>query len=95
MCIGTPSEIRGRAAGMSHIDIRLAQPLPADVKPPVAAAVSADRFSLTATAPQATRVLVQLVRWIDDAGLVAEDIQMRRPTLEDVYIEITGKRLRE
>jgi len=35
------------------------------------------------------------VKWIDQNGLDLEDIHLKRPTLEDVFIELTGKRLRE
>ena len=95
ICTGTPAEICARTAGRSHIEICLEQPLPYAADPPVPVVVSPDRLSLTATPTGATRTLVELVRWIDTLGLTAADIQMRRPTLEDVYIEITGKRLRE
>jgi ABC-2 type transport system ATP-binding protein len=95
ICMGTPAEIRSRTAGRSRIEIRLADPLRNGAQPPVPLVISEDRMSLTATPTEATRALVELVRWIDGLGLTAEDIQMRRPTLEDVYIEITGKRLRE
>jgi ABC-2 type transport system ATP-binding protein len=35
------------------------------------------------------------VKWIDQQGMELIDIQLRRPTLEDVFIELTGKKLRE
>jgi len=35
------------------------------------------------------------VRWIEQHGLELVDIHLKRPTLEDVFIELTGKRLRE
>jgi ABC-2 type transport system ATP-binding protein len=35
------------------------------------------------------------VKWIDQQNLKLLDIHMKRPTLEDVFIELTGKRLRE
>ena len=40
-------------------------------------------------------LIVELVKWIDAAGLRLVDIHMKRPTLEDVFIELTGKNLRE
>lgn len=95
ICMGTPAEIRSRTLGHSRIEICLEEPLPESAVPPVPIAVSPDRRSLVATHNAATRTLVDLVRWIDALGLSAADIQMRRPTLEDVYMEITGKRLRE
>jgi ABC-2 type transport system ATP-binding protein len=39
--------------------------------------------------------IVELVKWIDQHGLRLVDIHLKRPTLEDVFIELTGKKLRE
>ena len=35
-------------------------------------------------------VLVQIVRDLDDAGIVIDDIGLRRPTLDDVFLALTG-----
>jgi hypothetical protein len=32
---------------------------------------------------------------IDQQGRELTDVQLKRPSLEDVFIELTGKRLRE
>jgi ABC-2 type transport system ATP-binding protein len=50
-------------------------------------------LSVQTDAPAA--VIVELVKWIDQHGLRLVDIHLKRPTLEDVFIELTGKRLRE
>jgi ABC-2 type transport system ATP-binding protein len=39
--------------------------------------------------------LVDLVKWIEEHGLDLSDINLKRPTLEDAFIELTGKSLRE
>ena len=36
-----------------------------------------------------------MVKWIDAQGLELEDVHLKRPTLEDVFIELTGKKLRD
>jgi hypothetical protein len=36
-----------------------------------------------------------MVKWIDAQGIELEDVHLTRPTLEDVFIELTGKKLRE
>jgi ABC-2 type transport system ATP-binding protein len=43
--------------------------------------------------PAAT--LVDLVKWIDQQGLELVDVSLKQPSLEDVFIELTGKKLRE
>jgi hypothetical protein len=32
-----------------------------------------------------------MVKWIDAHGYELEDVHLKRPTLEDVFIELTGK----
>jgi len=54
-----------------------------------------DRKSITVSSSRPARTLVDLVKWIDQHGIELSDIHLKRPTLEDVFIELTGKRLRE
>ncbi len=35
-------------------------------------------------------VIAEAVRRLDDAGVGIEDIAVRRPTLDDVFLELTG-----
>jgi ABC-2 type transport system ATP-binding protein len=99
VAMGTPDEIRGRTLGLAKIDIRCEQPLPAGDPPALADAdganVSADRLSISVSTRKPARTLVELVRWIDQHGIEVNDVQLRRPSLEDVFIELTGKSLRE
>jgi ABC-2 type transport system ATP-binding protein len=50
---------------------------------------------ITASASRPAPVLVELVKWVDQQGVELADIHLKRPTLEDVFIELTGKQLRE
>jgi hypothetical protein len=36
-----------------------------------------------------------MVKWIDTNGFELDDVRLSRPTLEDVFIELTGKKLRD
>jgi ABC-2 type transport system ATP-binding protein len=38
---------------------------------------------------------MEMVKWIDQLGIELADIHMKRPSLEDVFIELTGRKLRE
>jgi ABC-2 type transport system ATP-binding protein len=38
-------------------------------------------------------VLLAAVRALDDAGLAVEDIALRRPTLDEVFLTLTGQGL--
>ncbi len=97
--IGTPREIQQRTLGQSLIEIICEQPLPAEEMPAFLTAekhlFSPDRKSLTVHSARPARTIVDLVKWIDQLGIELADIHLKRPTLEDVFIELTGKRLRE
>jgi len=45
---------------------------------------------LTVPASGGAGVLVQIVRDLDDASIVIDDIGLRRPTLDDVFLALTG-----
>ncbi len=98
IAMGTPREIQKQTLGTSRIEIHLAAPLSKDGIP----VPDGDTYhiedsgrSLVVSSAQPTRALVDLVKWIDNQGLELVDIQLKRPTLEDVFIELTGKKLRE
>ena len=94
---GTPAELKGRVGG-ARVEVVVEDP--AGLPPAVAALTS-----VTGTAPQivpgARRLSVAVdgpggdliaavVRALDAAGVVAEDIALRRPTLDDVFMRLTG-----
>jgi ABC-2 type transport system ATP-binding protein len=56
-----------------------------------------ERDARRVSAPVGDRVatLTEVVRALDDAGLAAEDIGLRRPTLDDVFLRLTGHRAGE
>ena len=98
IAMGTPREIQARTLGHSRIEILTAQPMPAEVprfQDAEKCTLSGDAKLLTVYSPRPARTLPDLVKWIDQNGLDLEDIHLKRPTLEDVFIELTGKRLRE
>ena len=45
---------------------------------------------LTVPAHGGAQTLVQVVRDFDDAGIAIDDIALRRPTLDDVFLALTG-----
>lgn len=102
VAIGSPEEIRSRTVGSARVEVRCAAPLP---PPPAgelprwpdadAASVSADRRTVTISTQKPARTLVELVRWIDQLGIEVDDVILKRPSLEDVFIELTGKSLGE
>jgi ABC-2 type transport system ATP-binding protein len=97
--MGTPRDIQARTLGHSTIEIECEQPIASAELPPAVAALkyklSEDGRKLSVQSAEPARAIVELVKWIDQRGLQLADIHLKRPTLEDVFIELTGKRLRE
>ncbi|HEY3687799.1 MAG TPA: ATP-binding cassette domain-containing protein [Streptosporangiaceae bacterium] len=92
---GSPEELKSRIG--SRFDVVVLDPDRLDV----AAEVLAEA---TGTAPQVVRErrsvsaqihgdavpLTDLVRALDQAGVAAEDVALRRPTLDEVFLRLTG-----
>src|ERR1700687_1625391 len=98
VALGSPRELQERVFGQSRIEIVTTLPMPAEL--PVFEAVakhslSDDRKTLVVDSTRPARTLPDLIKWIDQKGFELEDIHLKRPTLEDVFIELTGKKLRD
>ena len=97
--------MRARTVGQARIEIRCEQALPAGShgnggglplwREAEAAHLSSDRRTITVSTRKPARTLVDIVRWIDQSGIELADVQLKRPSLEDVFLELTGKSLRE
>ena len=99
IAMGTPRELQERSANQSAIEIALSNPLKETELPAwpesIRSIVSEDRHRITIYSKQPARTLVEMVKWIDGQGLELDDVHLSRPTLEDVFIELTGKKLRD
>lgn len=88
-----PLELIGRAQAPTRVMVRTAPPLTrtvVDSLPDVAGVVSgAGGWILDTRAPN--RLLADLVRRADEAGAELLDVEFHRPSLEDVFIELTGR----
>jgi len=99
VAMGTPREIQERALAHAVIEIELARPLEGVPLPawPDAEKTSLDdrRTRLAVTSRRPARTVVDIVKWLDEHDLELEDIHIHRPSLEEAFIELTGKSLRE
>ena len=98
IALGTPREIQQQTLGQSRIEVGTSQPMPREVPPfpeTEKHLLSDDAKRLTIYSARPARTLPEVMRWIEQSGLELDDIALKRPTLEDVFIELTGKRLRE
>lgn len=90
---GSPAEIQARTLGETKITVRCEKAVEGEL--PEGVVLSEDRRTMSATSASAARRLSELLRWVDEKGWGLEDIALKKPTLEDVFIELTGKRLRD
>jgi ABC-2 type transport system ATP-binding protein len=90
--VAPPAELIGRSQAPARVIVRTAPPLArsvVDALPEVIGAIYGDRgWILETRAPN--RVLADLVRRADEVGAGLLDVELRRPSLEDVFIELTG-----
>jgi ABC-2 type transport system ATP-binding protein len=99
VAMGTPREIQERTLAHSTIEITCERPVPAGDLPAWqhAGKVSLDdgrtRIAVVSTRP--ARTIVEMVKWLEETGNELADIHIKRPSLEDAFIELTGKSLRE
>ncbi len=96
--LGTPREIQERTLGHSRIDITCDRPLPSAT--PTWNSVqkhSMDdtRTHLTLVTVKPAKALLDVLNWINDQGIEISDMNLKKPSLEDVFIELTGRSLRE
>jgi ABC-2 type transport system ATP-binding protein len=91
---GTSDELKDHVGG-ERLDVRLEDPSDAAAAVAALAEIADGRPTcdgLVVHAPIRRRsgVIAQAVRRLDDAGVGIDDIAIRRPTLDDVFIALTG-----
>jgi ABC-2 type transport system ATP-binding protein len=84
---GTPDTIGGRADAAARIRFVLPAGVGAD-RLPVAA--SLENGHVEVRTEDEVRVLHQLTGWALDNGVSLEQLTVERPSLEDVYLQLTG-----
>ena len=52
--------------------------------------IEVDRNKLSIPAPDGARTLMEAVRRLDASGVTPDDITLRKPTLDDVFLALTG-----
>jgi ABC-2 type transport system ATP-binding protein len=87
VAVGSPDALTSAEAIATTISFRLP---PGNPAPPadLGATKAGDRFELTPERPM--HVLHELTGWAIRQGIELEDLRVARPSLEDVYLELTG-----
>ncbi|GAA3015252.1 ATP-binding cassette domain-containing protein [Streptosporangium longisporum] len=93
---GTPEELKS-ALGGDWLDVVLADAGDAETTRALAARVASGEVQVDAGAcrvsvpvSERTRALVTLVTALGDAGVEPVDVTLRRPTLDEVFLHLTG-----
>jgi ABC-2 type transport system ATP-binding protein len=98
IALDTPSRLQQQSRNASSIVVTCATAFPEPRPPWVEATESAldsTGHTLTVHSRRPAATLVDLVKWIDQQGLELTDVRLKQPSLEDVFIELTGKSLRQ
>jgi ABC-2 type transport system ATP-binding protein len=97
IALGTPRELKQGSAGTTRIEVRVARPLSNGMMGKLDGVASCHELDgawvLSSTRPPAT--IVALVKQLEAENNELQSLEMFSPSLEDVFIELTGRRLRE
>ena len=94
---GTPRELKQRSAGTTRIELRLARPEP-DAALKQLEGVADCHASDGVYIVHSTRVpatIVSLVKYLEAQGNELSSLDIAAPSLEDVFLELTGRSLRD
>ncbi len=94
---GTPRELKQRSAGTTRIELRLARP-ETDAALKQLEGVADCRASDGLYVVHSTRVpqtIVSLVKYLEAHGNELYSLDIAAPSLEDVFLELTGRSLRD
>jgi ABC-2 type transport system ATP-binding protein len=86
---GTPEDLLGRGGPQATITFR--HPAPGEPLPDGLGASSLEGTRVTVTTAEPTQALHALTSWAVARGQELEELQVSRPTLEDVYLELVGE----
>jgi ABC-2 type transport system ATP-binding protein len=98
IALDTPSRLQQQSKNASSIVVTCATPFPEN-RPGWAestqSTLEGNGRTLAVQSRRPAATLVDLVKWIDQQGMELTDVSLKQPSLEDVFIELTGKKLRE
>jgi len=91
---GTGAELKDRVGG-DRLEVRLTDVSQAEAASAALAAVAAEKPELRdgvlrAAVSRRDGTVVEALRRLDDAGVDVADLSLRRPTLDDVFLTLTG-----
>ena len=97
IALGTPRELKQRSAGTTRIEVRLARPESDGALRQLDGVADCHEFdgSYVLHSTSAPQTIVALVKHLESRGNELASLEISAPTLEDVFLELTGRRLRD
>jgi ABC-2 type transport system ATP-binding protein len=98
VAVGTPDELKSQVSGDL---VRLEVPDVSEATrrivagQPDATQVTIEEQAVSFRSPRGDQAIVPLLRDMDAAGLQLTSLQVQRPTLDDVFLTLTGRTLRD
>jgi ABC-2 type transport system ATP-binding protein len=94
---GTASELKDKVGGLS-VEVHVAEGSDPAGAAGALAPMSDEEPSVEGSlvrvrVPRQNGTIMEAVRRLDDAGSVADDVAVREPTLEDVFLALTGREI--
>ena len=91
---GTSDELKDRIGG-ERLEVRIGEGCAVEdaigaLAPIAADTPTADRRTVRAPIQKSAGTIAEAVRRLDDASVWIDDIAIRRPTLDDVFLTLTG-----
>jgi len=97
IALGTPRELKERSGDKTRLEVRLARPEPQEILKDLEGVsecrILGDSYILQCQRPP--QAIVSLVKYLESQGNELVSLEIVTPSLEDVFIELTGRRLRD
>lgn len=97
IAVGSPQELISRSRDQIKIEFRTTEAVAlAELRQvPFVSAVTENLGTYELRSADGTRSIIELIKWLEAEKHELIDLHTTRPTLEDVFIELTGRRIRE
>jgi ABC-2 type transport system ATP-binding protein len=97
IALGTPRQLISRSQSHARIEFTTAAPIePAALRQiQFVDSVTEAQGGYVLKTADAPRTVIELIKWLEAGHHELLDLHITRPTLEDVFIELTGRRIRK
>jgi ABC-2 type transport system ATP-binding protein len=97
IALGTPRELKERSGAVTRISVRMARPETngalGNLEGVTECRTQADDYLLYST--RVPRTIVALVKHLEEQNNELVSLEISAPSLEDIFLELTGRRLRD